>query len=319
MDFLQSLGPLALASRLKNLSDTLVQGVARIYREMDLYFEPRWFPVTHYLFRNGAVSVTSLANALHQTHPAILQVTQVMQRKGLVSMEKDEKDLRKTIIGLTPKGMKMAESLAETWEDIAVSTQELLEVNSADLLHNITAIEKALENEDIYTRVKKEYVRKRLDKLEIREYSSKYFNEFKEINFDWLKESVGISAYDEKVLNNPEDEILKKGGSIFLAYAGTEFIGTFILLPANKKDIELSKLAVKKSYRRMGIGKKLMNYAFEEAGKDGYYSVILLTHPTLTEAINLYRKMGFTEIPAHPDLPDPTGRCSITMQYIINH
>jgi DNA-binding MarR family transcriptional regulator len=115
MNHLESLGPLALASRLKNLSDNLMQGVARIYREMDLNFEPRWFPVTHYLFTNGPVSVTTLANALQQTHPAILQVAQIMQNKGLVSLEKDEKDLRKTIVGLTPKGWKMVESLTGKW------------------------------------------------------------------------------------------------------------------------------------------------------------------------------------------------------------
>jgi ribosomal protein S18 acetylase RimI-like enzyme len=74
-----------------------------------------------------------------------------------------------------------------------------------------------------------------------------------------------------------------------------------------------------KPYRKMGIGRMLVNYAFEEAKRRGYASVILLTHSTLTAAINLYRKSGFTEISSLPDLPDPTGRGSITMQYIINH
>lgn len=319
MNHLQSLGPLALASRLKNLSDNLMQGVARIYHEMDLDFEPRWFPVTHYLFIHGPVSVTSLANALQQSHPAILQVTQIMQKKGLISFEKDEKDLRKTIVGLTAKGREMAESLAETWEDISVAASRLLEENRVDLLKDIALLEKALEDEEIYTRVKKEYVRKRLDNLMITDYSSKDFKDFKEINYQWLKESVGISEYDEKVLNNPKDEIIKKGGSIYMASAGTELAGTFILKPANKNVLELTKLAVKKAYRRMGIGEKLIKCAIEEANRGGYASVILLTHPTLTEAINLYKKIGFIEIPGHPDLPDPTGRCSITMQYVINH
>jgi ribosomal protein S18 acetylase RimI-like enzyme len=319
MNHLESLGPLALASRLKNLSDTLMSGVARIYREMDLDFEPRWFPVTHYLFKNGAVSVTMLANALQQSHPAILQVTQIMKKKRLISLEKDEKDLRKTNISLTPKGQEMAKKLEETWNDISSATRLLLEDGSVDLLKDIAVIEKALEDEEIYTRVKKEYARKYIDKLDIREYSSKYYSEFKEMNVEWLMESVGISDYDEKVLNNPENEILKKGGTIFIAFAGIEMVGTFILLPVNHQDIELTKLAVKKSFRRIGIGEKLMNYAIEKAVKDGYSSVILLTHPTLTEAIELYKKLGFNEIPAHPDLPDPTGRCSITMQYVINH
>lgn len=319
MNHLQSLGPLALASRLKNLSDNLMQGVARIYREMDLDFEPRWFPVTHYLFIHGPVSVSSLANALQQTHPAILQVTQVMKKKGLISLEKDEKDLRKTIVGLTLKGRKMAESLTGIWEDISKAGSILLEENQVDLLKDIAILEKALEDEEIYTRVKKEYVRKRQDNLAIKDNTSSDFKEFREINYQWLKESVGISAYDEKVLNDPENEIIKKGGKIYLAWAGTEIAGTFILIPANDKDLELTKLAVKKAYRRMGIGGMLLNYAIGEANRSGYASVILLTHPTLTDAINLYRKTGFTEIPGHPDLPDPTGRCSITMQYIINH
>jgi len=319
MNHLESLGPLALASRLKNLSDNLMQGVSRIYREMDLNFEPRWFPVTHYLFTQGAVPVTTLANALQQSHPAVLQVTQIMQKKGLVSLEKDKIDLRKTIVGLTPKGLNMAESLTGIWEDISNATSRLLEENQVDLLKDIATLEKALEEEEIYTRVKKEYVRKRLDNLIMKDYSSKYFSEFKEINFQWLKESVGISPYDEKVLENPEDEIIHKGGKIYLAWAGTEIAGTYILIPANDKDLELTKFAVKKAYRKMGIGERLVNYAIEEAKRSGYVSVILLTHPTLTDAINLYRKTGFIEINSHPDLPDPTGRCSITMQYIINH
>jgi ribosomal protein S18 acetylase RimI-like enzyme len=319
MNHLQSLGPLALASRLKNLSDNLMQGVAMIYREMDLEFEPRWFPVTHYLFMNGAVSVTALANALQQSHPAILQVVQVMKKKGLISLEKDDKDLRKTIINLTPKGREMSASLTGIWEDISGAAGRLLEETQVDLLKNLAILEAALDREDIYTRVKKEYVRKRLDHIIIRDYSPRYFKEFKEINYQWLIESVGISPYDEKVINSPEEEIINKGGNILLAFAGTEMVGTFTLKPVNNIDIELTKLAVKKSYRRMGIGEVLMNYALGEAEKRGCRSVLLLTHSTLTEAINLYKKKGFTEIPAHPDLPDPTGRCSLTMQFIINH
>jgi ribosomal protein S18 acetylase RimI-like enzyme len=157
------------------------------------------------------------------------------------------------------------------------------------------------------------------DNLIIRDYSSEYFEAFKEINYQWLNESVGISTYDEKVLNNPEEEIIKKGGKIYLAFAGTELAGTFILLKLSKNDIELTKLAVKKPYRRMGIGEMLTKYAIQEAKNIGCHTILLLTHPSLSEAINLYRKLGFTEIPGHPDFPDPTGRCSITMQYIINH
>ena len=42
---MRDLGGLALGSRLKRLSDRLYRGVARIYRELDVEMEPRWFPV----------------------------------------------------------------------------------------------------------------------------------------------------------------------------------------------------------------------------------------------------------------------------------
>jgi DNA-binding MarR family transcriptional regulator len=156
MNYLQTLGPLALASRLKNLSDMLMQGVARIYREMDIDFEPRWFPVTHYLYTHGAVSVTSLASELHQTHPAVLQVTGIMVKKGLIKLDKDENDLRKTIISLTPAGLELAESLALTWAQISSATAKLLEETRAEMVNDLALLELALEREDIYDRIKKE-------------------------------------------------------------------------------------------------------------------------------------------------------------------
>lgn len=165
MNHLQNLGPLALASRLKNLSDSLMQGVARIYREMELDFEPRWFPVTHYLFTQGAVPVTSLANALRQSHPAILQVTNIMKKKGLIIEEKDKTDLRKTIIDLTPRGRQMAENLSGTWEDITRAVTGLLEETRVDLLKDIASLEEALEEKDIYSRVKNETEKKRPNNL----------------------------------------------------------------------------------------------------------------------------------------------------------
>lgn len=163
MNHLHSLGPLALASRLKNLSDNLMKGVAKVYREMELDFEPRWFPMTHYLFIHGPVSVTFLASELQQTYPAILQVSKIMLKKGLIRLEKDEMDLRKTIISLTPKGQELAVNLSATWDDISSATALLMEENKMDIIKDITLIEKALDRENIYSRVINEK-QKRTDK-----------------------------------------------------------------------------------------------------------------------------------------------------------
>lgn len=58
---------------------------------------------------------------------------------------------------------------------------------------------------------------------------------------------------------------------------------------------ELVKLYLEKEYRGTGIGKKLMEVAIEDA--KGIYSALYLeTMPELSNAIDLYKKMGFEMI-----------------------
>jgi DNA-binding MarR family transcriptional regulator/N-acetylglutamate synthase-like GNAT family acetyltransferase len=314
MDFMNQLGPLVLASRLKILSDTLMQGVSRIYREFHVDFQPRWFPVTYYLYHIGPAQVTHLASALRQTHPAVLQVVNTMHKKGLVKVKKDKEDQRKTIITLSSHGYEMAKNMEEIWEVISSAAGKLIDENYIKILENIALLEDALDQEDIYSRIKREYILRNLPQIRIEEYTDRQADEYCKLNIQWLEETVGVSDYDRQVLGNPRKEVLEIGGKIYMAHAGTEIIGTLTLVPLTKDKMELTKLAVKKPYRRLGVGEKLTAFAIEETRRLGYSSLLLLTHPTLKEAIVLYKKKGFVETGPDPDLPDPTGRCSLTMQ-----
>ena len=194
----------------------------------------------------------------------------------------------------------------------------MLDEHQNELLDNITALEETLEEEDIYSRVMREYAIRHLADIRFFEYSSEYSREFREVNYEWLNESVGVSAYDKAFLENPDEEVIKKGGMIYFAFAGTELAGTVTLLPIDKDKIELTKLAVKKHLRELGIGKKLISFSIEKARELGYNSILLLTHALLKEATGLYQKMGFVKIRATQDLPDLSGRNSITMQLKLN-
>jgi len=314
MDYLNQLGPLVLASRLKNLSDKLMQGVSKIYREMDLEFEPRWFPVTYYLYHIGPAKVTQLATALKQTHPAIVQVTNIMQKKGLVKVKKDENDQRKTIILLSAEGNRMARMLEETWDTISMATSKLLSENYVDILDDISLLEDALDEEDIYSRIKREYVIRHLADIRVMEFTPIHADEFKSINMQWLKETVGVTRYDEEFLGSPQTEVMAKGGKIFFAVAGIEVVGTVTMLPLDADNIELTKLGVKKKYRRLGIGRMLVNHAMDYAREMSYKTILLLTHPSLKEAIWLYEELGFEKFAGTHLLADQSGRCSISMK-----
>ena len=77
-NIINELGSLALATRLKNLSERLARDVAQIYKESAFDFEPRWFAVFYALKDGQELAVTELSTMLQQTHPAINQVANIL-------------------------------------------------------------------------------------------------------------------------------------------------------------------------------------------------------------------------------------------------
>tara|TARA_B100000989_G_C19477144_1_gene443434 strand:- start:1106 stop:1288 length:183 start_codon:yes stop_codon:yes gene_type:complete len=53
-------------------------------------------------------------------------------------------------------------------------------------------------------------------RVEIVEFQNKYSKYFYDLNYDWLDEYFYVEEYDYKVLRNCREEIIDKGGFIFL-------------------------------------------------------------------------------------------------------
>ncbi len=318
MTYLQDLGILALASRLKQLSETMMADGIRIYKESSLDFEPRWFPVTYYLKNHGPAPLTTVAKALNRTHPAVVQVVNILSKKGLVVRIKDAADNRINSVGLSEKGRELISRLEPVWNDIHQAAQELLSEYAPHFASDLERIENALKETSNYTRIKRQQLKRDPPDPRIIPFTEKYLCHYREMNLEWLQESVGVSGYDKKILRNPGGEILQKGGQIYILLLKDAAIGTFTLIPLPDGHCELSKFVIIKEYRQLGLGTRMAMAAFEIAKKSGYSSMLLLTHENLKDAVRLYRKTGFRVVPGHPYLKDHTGRCSITMQLILN-
>ncbi|OEK02399.1 hypothetical protein BFP97_13090 [Roseivirga sp. 4D4] len=152
-NIIEELGSLALATRLKNLSERLARDVAQVYKESAFDFEPRWFAMIYALKEGEELAVTELSAMLKQTHPAVNQVANVLVEKGLAEERKDFSDQRKRLLKLSSKGQQLVKKMTAIWERIKSANDELLNEASGDLLSTLDKVESALDQQSMYERV----------------------------------------------------------------------------------------------------------------------------------------------------------------------
>jgi ribosomal protein S18 acetylase RimI-like enzyme len=133
--------------------------------------------------------------------------------------------------------------------------------------------------------------------VEIIPFSSDLKEPIKILNLEWLHKYFKVEPKDEKVLSDPQGEIIDKGGMIFYAKYGDTIIGTVSLLKINQTTFELSKMAVSGGNQGIGIGKKLMIHCLAVAKEKSIEKLILYSNRSLVPAIHLYESFGFVEIP----------------------
>ena len=139
-----------------------------------------------------------------------------------------------------------------------------------------------------------------INTIEIIPFEEKYTQYFYDLNADWLKKYFYIEPYDEKVLSNPKQYVIDPGGFIFFAKYNTEIVGVVSLIN-QKTFFELSKMAVSPKYQGFKIGQQLMDFTINFAKEKGWDSITLYSHRSLKAAIQLYKKVGFKEIPVEKD------------------
>jgi DNA-binding MarR family transcriptional regulator/N-acetylglutamate synthase-like GNAT family acetyltransferase len=314
MDLIKQLGSLALASRLKRLSDRLMRDGSRIYREQGLDFEPRWFTVFYLLSRKSPMAVTEIAHDLRVTHPAINQVAGAMEKAGMLVSQKDKSDERKRLLSLSTSGKALLTKLKPIWNDFKLSAGELLAESGVDLLEVLDRIENSLDDTEMYDRIKTQIKKRQLGEVEIINYKPPYREYFKKLNIEWLNKYFSVEPLDEKILTNPEREIIKRGGKILFARVDGKIVGTAALIRHSETTFELAKMAVTEKAQGRQVGKRLTLAALEKARSLGGRTILLNTSSKLVAANHLYRQLGFVQLGPKPQLNSTYMRPTITLQ-----
>jgi GNAT superfamily N-acetyltransferase len=144
-------------------------------------------------------------------------------------------------------------------------------------------------------------------KVEIIPFDPLYSADFKNLNLDWLNKYFRVEPHDDEVLGDPEKYIIEPGGIIFFAREGKRILGTVALMKIEDDVFELTKMAVTPQAQGKRIGHKLMDYALEYAKNQAWTSLILYSNRKLKNAIYIYKKYGFEEIPIEENNPYDRG------------
>lgn len=294
MDFIKDLGYLAVASRMKRLTDRFMRGGLEAYKSLGIDFEPRWFSVFYLIFSHETpLSISEIAASLKISHPAVIQTSQMLVRKGLIESFQDIKDRRIRRLDITEKGKELANFLLPIWNDFMAATAELFEKADVDMLSAIERIEAQLDEEEVGERIIKRIKERQYKTIEILDFVPEYRSYFEKLNYEWLKKFFTIEDLDKKILLYPEREIIRKGGFILFARLGREIVGTTAVLKADDETYEIAKMAVTGNAQGKQVGLRLTDEAIERAREKGAKKIILKTDNRLRSAINLYRKRGF--------------------------
>ena len=294
MSFLSDQGALALASRLKVLSERSYDLVDQAYREHGLGLQARWFPLLRLLQQRGPLTVGEIAREIGLTHSAVSQLANKLSREGWLERGAGG-DRRQRVLQLSAKAQAELKAARPLWLAMRNSVEARLQAIGGDLLGALSRYEQSLDAEPLPA----EFARRvRLQEqaaaqVRIERFRPELREHFYRLNAEWLGKYYKIEPIDHAVLSEPEKHILEPGGQIFFALVGDEVVGTCALMPESPGVYELTKMAVTEGHQGLGLGRRLIEAVIAEFHRLGGTELFLESQRKLQAALKLYESVGF--------------------------
>ncbi|MAS71464.1 MAG: MarR family transcriptional regulator [Zunongwangia sp.] len=153
-DFLVEMGYAGLTGRLKRLSDAFVYSTRQFYRDHGLEIEPNWHMIFLLLQKHEKLTVMQIAEKLHLSHPAIVQLVDKMKKKGYINSVKDQKDKRKHVLRLSKKAKDKLPEIERHWKAGDEAVKEIMNHSKA-ILDHLAILENNMDEADFRERSEK--------------------------------------------------------------------------------------------------------------------------------------------------------------------
>ncbi|SJZ93211.1 transcriptional regulator, MarR family with acetyltransferase activity [Oceanospirillum multiglobuliferum] len=310
-DQMQSFGSLSLGSRLKRLSDRMMQEVSNLYQAQGIPLNPSFFPLLNLLLKQGALTVTEAAEGLGISHPAVSKIARKMLDEGWLIKKPDPQDVRRQQLFLTDQSHQLLEQIQPVWREIKTYLDELMAMQTHPLLSAIDEFEQLINTQGFTQPIlQRLQTRTQLDQVNIIGWQPELKSHFQRLNMAWLNQYFAgeLVEADHLALDHPESYYLAKGGYIWFAELPEQspsddkrkIVGCVALARHSADCFEISKMGVEDEVQGLGVGRKLLLAALDKARELGAKAVYLESATQLTRALQLYQNMGFIEVP-HPN------------------
>ena len=313
MNFFDTVGKMALGSRLRLLTEHITEDAAQVYKLYEVDLQPKWFPVFYVLSNGESKTVTAIAKEIGHSHPSVSKIISEMVAGGLIKEKKDKADGRRNMVSLSAKGRVITKKIQDQYTDVNNAIESISASTRNDLWKAIAEWEFLLDQQSLLLRVQEQKKRRESAAVKIVDYQPAHQQAFRKLNEEWITRWFKMEEADYKALDNPKGYILDNGGYILVALFDGQPAGVCALIKMNdpEYDFELAKMAVSPQVQGKNIGWLLGKAAVEKAKAAGARKIYLESNTILKPAINLYHKLGFKKVAGHPT---PYERSNIQME-----
>lgn len=293
---------MGLGTRMRRLIETISTGMERIYDEAGVDVRTGHFYALYAVAERGPLTINAIANLAGFSHSAVSQTIKKLVASGLVETHATE-DGRQKQIALSAHGEHMVSRMRPLWDAAGAMIKDACAETGVDIIGAITGVEAALNRCSVYDRLQEKLIGSPCPSFTVEEYHDQWRQAFYDLNIWWLRDYFKVEPIDERVLSDPETQILAKGGEIFFAVSGGKAVGTVAMKRERDGVFELTKLGVDPAVQKGGMGKALCERVIERFQARGGKTLFLETSTVLEPAIKLYWKLGFIEKPNPVESP----------------
>lgn len=287
---------IGIGTRCRRNFETLSNEMDKIYKDEGVDMSVREFPVVYCLHYKGPVSIAEIQKLTGLSHSAISQTVKKLVTRDVLSLRQGL-DARSKIIEFTKKGAALVKKLKPVWQTSTSAMIGVLEESETNILDAFADFEGALTRKPFTQRYNESKKTKHVGRVELIPYDIKYREEWSFINQQWIEKYFVMEQEDIINLQNPEENVLLKGGEIYFGLLDGKPVGVIALKHDKGTRFELSKMGVLPEAQGHGIAKLMIKKVIERYKARGGTELFLETNSILTPAITLYKKMGFKEVP----------------------